>query len=88
MPGGYRRHTSGLIIPQSVSRVREVWTKTEWMTVEKAIDLLAHRGIKFQFACAHPDCKEAGGAMEKRTTDNGEAVLRCAHKDRLLSRLK
>lgn len=77
-----RRHESGLFVPEEHSRLREVWTRTEWKTVDRATKFLESRGLKVLFGCEDPRCEKA--AIEKRENVDGTVTLRCAHKDRVL----
>ena len=85
-PSGYRRASaaSGLLVPEDTPREREVWTKDEWKTLNRAIKLLALRGIRFQFACEDERCRRE--KLELLSQPDGSFLLRCAHKDRILSR--
>lgn len=86
VPAGFRRSESGLILPEEHSRVREVWTHSEWRTLERATKLLESRGLKLFFRCEHSkDCQRE--PIERRRNLDGTITLRCAHADRVMSRL-
>ena len=85
-PSGYRRASaaSGLLVPEDTPREREVWTRDEWKTLNRATKLLAQRGIRFQLACEDERCRRE--KLELLSQPDGSFLLRCAHKDRILSR--
>lgn len=81
LPHGFRRSSaSDLLVPEAHSRQREVWTKDERKLFERAMALLDRRNIRVQFACA--DCREP---ITKHLKVSGDGVLRCSHKERLLT---
>lgn len=84
VPAGFRRSTTtGLIVPEEQSREREVWTRDEWKTIERATKLLAGRGLEFFMRCPHTkDCQAA--PMERLRRADGGLELRCAHKTRVV----
>lgn len=85
-PAGFRRSlASGLIVPEEISRAREVWTYQEWRALEKATTLLASRGVQVLMRCSHPECQQA--PMERLRRPDGGITLRCAHKDREFTKL-
>lgn len=85
-PAGFRRAGSGLIVPEDVSRTREVWTYDEWRTLEKATKLLSGRGVQLLMRCAQPDCQKS--PMERRRRPDGGITLRCSHADREFTKFK
>lgn len=64
-------------------RVREVWTGDEWAAIRRGLDTLRRRGIEVYLRCDAPTCQRF--VMTHHRTPEG-LVLRCPHKDRLLSR--
>lgn len=82
-PHGFRPHASGLIVPDAVSRQREVWTRVELKLIDRAIALLKSRHVLLQLACPAPGCK--GDGIERVRLDDGSIVLRCNHKDRVFT---
>lgn len=82
VPKGFRRATgSGLIVPEDISREREVWTHDEGRLLDRATKLANKRGLKLLLACPDDTCKAA--PIERIRLKNGDWVLRCAHKDRV-----
>lgn len=85
LPKGYRRTSAaGLIVPADAVLEREVWTRDEARLLERATKLLEARGVALYLRCTHDDCADAPIARE-RAADGG-LHLRCAHKDRVLSK--
>jgi hypothetical protein len=82
----FREHASGLIVPAAISREREVWSRDEWKTLDRAAAFLERRGVAFLLACDRPDCRKQG-ALERVRRDDGGLTLRCAHKDREIHKL-
>src|SRR5205807_1921718 len=79
----FRAHASGLIVPEALSRIREVITKDEWKALSKAIQkVLGPRRIKFLFFCDHEGC--SAPRVERIRTADG-FVLRCGCRDRVYS---
>lgn len=82
VPKGFRRATgSGLIVPEDLSREREVWTHDEGRLLDRATKLANKRELKLLLACKHPDCQKA--PIERLRLPNGDWVLRCQHRDRV-----
>lgn len=84
-PTGFRAHASGLMVPDELSREREVWSKDEWNVLERATKLLASRGMTVFFGCSDPRCRQA--PIERLRRTDGGITLRCAHKDREFRKL-
>lgn len=85
-PAGFRRSVaSGLILPEEISRKREVWTYQEWRTIDKATKLLAERGIQVLMRCSRPECQDK--PMERIRRHDGGITLRCNHVDREYTKL-
>lgn len=75
--------SSGLLVPEDVSRAREVWTNDEWRAVKRALAILGSHHVAVFFRCPLPTCREQ--SLETINV-NGEMVLRCNHKDRVIRR--
>lgn len=80
MPTGFRKNSTGLIVPEDISRKREVWTKSEWRILERATKLLKSRDIQIFLRCDQKDCQKE--PMERLRRPDGGITLRCQHKDR------
>lgn len=81
----FREHASGLLVPDELSREREVWTEAEWRTVDRAVKFLEGKKIRVFLGCAETDaCKMA--PMERWRRPDGGVALRCAHKERIISK--
>lgn len=84
-PSGFRVSVaSGLIVPEDISRAREVWTRDEWKLLDRATKLINAKGMRQLLKCEHPACKDA--PIEKIRQPGGGFVLRCAHADRVFTR--
>lgn len=80
---GFRRHEgTGLLVPEEVSREREVWLREDWKTVDRATKFLTSKGLTIFFGCKDKRCQKA--AIERIANLDGTVTLRCAHKDRIL----
>lgn len=83
VPYGYGQAPgSDLLVPTELAREREVWTREEWKTLERARKLAASRGVVLKLGC--PECREP---LKSVTRLDGQPTLRCAHKDREITRL-
>lgn len=82
--GFHRSSATGLLLPDDIAREREVWTRDEARLLERATRLLEARGLALYLRCAYPDCVQT--PIERFRHGDGGLVLRCAHKDRILSR--
>lgn len=80
----FRAHASGLLVPEEHSREREVWTKDEARLLERAMKLLQSRHLDLFMGCDEPTCKKQ--PMERIRSLDGGLILRCAHRDRVLTR--
>lgn len=87
----FREHESGLIVPTEVSRRREVWPRSEWATVERAVKLMkqkrvpASHGVSTFYKCNNPACDGKPLALHLNPM-NREVTLRCGCTDRVMSR--
>lgn len=85
LPVGFRRSVeTGLILPEPVSRQRQVWTRDEWRLLERATKMLKRQSIKVMLECEHDTCK--GVKMEGARRRDGSFVLTCAHAERVLQK--
>ena len=60
----FREHASGLLVPEEVSRERQVWTKDEWKAINRVTTLLESRGMRLQFTCDAPVTEAAALAEQ------------------------
>ena len=74
LPTGYRQATSGLLIPNSVERHREVWLMSEWKLLDRAARLCAERGVRLSLACMTDGCR---GVIQRVDGDVSGPVLQC-----------
>ena len=81
---GFRANASGLLVPESLSRVREVWTRDEWRLIDRVSKLLERRGVDLILAC--PACARAGKPRIDQDREGDRQVLRCACKDRVFTK--
>ena len=81
---GFRRSVgSGLYLPESKSRIRQVWTRAEWKLLDRVAALCAARGLALRLTCTHPACTNT--PLKKVRRPEGLA-LQCAHADRVFQR--
>jgi hypothetical protein len=80
----FREHASGLIVPEAISRVRDVFTDSESRTINRAVTLLNQHGIEVYFGCPLESCKKR--PMEPRRLANGDFVLECEHAAHIFTR--
>lgn len=77
LPGGFRAQGSGsgLIVPEDLSRTRQVITKAQWKTITRAIDQVCKPfNMRFVWQCNYEKCPDR--IMQRRRTANG-FVLYC-----------
>jgi len=85
LPHGFRHApASNLILPDALSREREVWTEDEGRLLDRATKLLTEKGIVQFLKCPHPACVD--GPIVAVRTDARGIILRCHHRDRVLQR--
>lgn len=84
LPLGFRENAAGLVVPEALSREREVWTKDEWRLLERAVKLLGARQMRVYFGC--PDDRCRSGPIQRFRLPDGSIALRCAHRDRVLTK--
>lgn len=86
LPRGFRQSTeSGLILPEEISRERQVYSKADWMTLDRATKLLRQMGITLFLKCDTPAC--ASAPIERLRRLDGGITFRCAHADREFRKL-
>lgn len=81
----FREHASGLLVPAEQSRQREVWSYKEWQAIERATKFLESHGIQIYLRCNEPACQKT--PMKRLRRRDGGITLRCAHKDREVTKL-
>lgn len=83
---GFRESpSSGLLLPVEHSRDREVWTYDDWKRVDRAVAFLKSKGVQIYLRCEHTAaCKKE--PMDLQRQRDGGITLRCAHKDRVVSK--
>lgn len=79
---GFRPGAAGLLVPESISRVREVWTNDEWKSIKRAITLLSLKGLAVVMRCPREGCRET--PLETVTNPDGTTTIRCHHLDRVI----
>lgn len=79
---GFHPSASGLLIPDSVERPRQVWTNDERRILDRATRLANSRGLALQLACVDCGIKHP---LERVPTAHG-FTLRCNHLDRVFVR--
>lgn len=84
LPAGFRRKNGGLIVPEALSRVREVWVKDEWKLLERATKMLASHHVIVYLHCDFPTC-QAEPLRPSRLPD-GSFRLQCTHADRVMTK--
>lgn len=82
---GYASHPSGLLVPEELKREREVWTREELRTIDKATALFESRGVQVFLRCSKSECQQK--PMERMRSLDGGITYRCAHKDRVFLKL-
>lgn len=84
MPHGFRQNALGLLVPEEVSRERQVMTWQEWRDLEKVTKQLAARGVILQLKCSDPRCQRT--PIERHRTLEGGISFRCEHADRVYTK--
>lgn len=82
-PSGFRPTASGLIVPDEVSRVREVLTRDDWKVIDRAMKVLKSRGIAATMRCLTEGCTNVAVGHN----DAGERVISCDHRHLVLANL-
>lgn len=77
----FRENAAGLMVPDKLSRVREVWTEQEYRALDRVAKLLGQRQVGMLLECLDPACR--GQGMERIRNIDGGMTLRCPHKDRV-----
>lgn len=83
-PHGFRENAAGLLVPQELSRERQILTWQEWRDLEKVTKSLEARGIVLQMRCADPRCQRE--PITRVRTLEGGISFRCAHADRIYTK--
>lgn len=84
LPAGYRQNALGLIVPEEVSRERQVLSWQEWRDLEKVTKSLMARGMILQLKCADARCQRE--PITRVRTAEGGISFRCAHADRIYTK--
>ena len=84
-PHGFRPAASGLLVPEALSRARQVWTRDESRLIDRATALLQSRGLQLQIRCAKPSCPSA--KLERLQRPGGEYALECGCTTRVFQRV-
>lgn len=83
VPSGFRQSVdSGLILPEPLSRGRQVWTRDEWRLLDRCTSMLDRHGVTLLMRCRETSC--AGAPLEPQRLSDGSFRLRCAHLDRVM----
>jgi hypothetical protein len=82
VPGYRPSSTSRLLVPEAISREREVWTYDEYKALERALKFVEGKGLKMFFGC--PDARCTRQPIETHRNADGGLTLRCQHKDRVI----
>lgn len=78
-PHGYRETALGLLVPEEVSRQRQVMPWQEWRDLERVTKSLERRGIVLQLKCSDPRCQRT--PIVRHRTLEGGISFRCEHQD-------
>lgn len=83
IPVGFRHSaTSDLVVPEEVSRQREVWTREEMKLLRRTEKLLRSRNLDLYVLCLDERCKEQPRVTAMRDAQ-GKVVMECEHKVRI-----
>jgi hypothetical protein len=81
IPAGFRRSVdTGLILPETLSRAREVWSKDDFRQLDKLTKFIEAKGLLLFLGCPQRACRET--PIERMRRIDGGITLRCAHLDR------
>ncbi len=80
----FRTHASGLIVPEEVSRKREVWTPEETRLLDRTVQMLKRK--KMQWAVGCETCQGDAKLMTYTRSIDGNRVARCGCTDRILTK--
>lgn len=80
----FQEHVSGLYVPRSVVRERQVWTSQERQILNRATKLIESRGLMLQLACQKTECQRT--PLERIENPDGGFTLRCRHADRVFQK--
>lgn len=84
MPAFRPSATSGLILPEELSRQRHVWTRGEWRLLERATVMLDRHGVDLLMQCRDDACRDH--QLEPMRMLDGGFRLRCNHADRVMTK--
>lgn len=85
MPHGFRQALhSGLIVPEEISRERQLMTWQEWRDLERVTKRLEARGMTLQLKCNDPRCQRE--PIKRVRTPEGGISFQCAHADRVFTK--
>lgn len=85
LPRGLRVSVeSGLILPDELSRERQVWTKGEWRLLSRATEMLSAHGIDLLLQCKNERCRKQ--PLAPSWLPDGSFQLRCEHADRIMTK--
>ncbi len=80
----FREHASGLVVPEEVSRTREVWTPEETRLLDRTIQMLKRKHLQWAIGCE--TCKPDQKAMTYARSVDGNRIARCGCTDRILTK--
>ena len=80
---GLTRRASGLLVPESVARTREVWMPEESKLLRRLDRLLRSHGVEAVLRCTAPECREKP-AITTQVEPDGTTTLVCGCKKREL----
>lgn len=80
----WRARASGLLVPEEISRGREVWPWSEIRELNKVIRMVNARHVSLLLKCEEPGCPAP--KLERIDNPDGGFTLRCAHLDRVFTK--
>lgn len=83
LPPGFGAHKSGLIVPDSHARTREVCLNDDWKRVKRAVAFLVSRDISTMIQCKKTGCPSPAIVPVESLTG---FTLRCGCTDRVVQR--
>lgn len=83
-PHGFRENASGLLVPEEVSRERQVMSWRDWRDLERVTKMLEQRGVVLQMKCSDPRCQRT--PIVRHRTPEGGISFRCEHADRVFTK--
>lgn len=82
VPAGFREDIgggSGLIVPEALSRTREVVSEDEWRLLTRCTTAFKHYNLRFVFVCNQ--CASPDTPFMKRIRTAYGFILQCPHRD-------